>query len=172
MLTWSGLPVVHLRSTVFLEHPFFFAWAAEAVKASGQLRLPFGSAARTSPIASDDVAFVAAAIVADALPRRHAGKAYEITGAASQTMECIAKEYSDALGRPVRYVDVPLEEWIAEQLQPHNLPAHTAEHMRTMATPHAQNRYDRRTDTVAELTGQPPCTVAEWVAAHAQAFQS
>src|SRR5262249_10939026 len=48
-LNWSGLPVVHVRPTVFLQHPFFLAWAAESIARDGTIRLPFGSG-RTSPI--------------------------------------------------------------------------------------------------------------------------
>src|SRR3954449_5504465 len=60
-LNWSGLPVVHVRPTVFLQHFFFSAWAAESIardgRAPGGSRLPLGSG-RTSPIDTRDVAEV------------------------------------------------------------------------------------------------------------------
>src|SRR5262245_3976682 len=59
VLNWSGLPVVHLRPTVFLQHFFFLAWAAESIARDGTIRLPFG-AGRTSPIDTLDVAEVIA----------------------------------------------------------------------------------------------------------------
>src|SRR4029434_6128254 len=31
VLNWSGLPVVHVRPTVFLQSPFFLDWAAESI---------------------------------------------------------------------------------------------------------------------------------------------
>ena len=31
VLNWSGLPVVHIRATVFLQNFFFSAWAAESI---------------------------------------------------------------------------------------------------------------------------------------------
>src|SRR6516165_9113645 len=43
-LNWSGLPVVHVRPTVFLQHPFFLDWAAESIAKGGTIRLPFGPA--------------------------------------------------------------------------------------------------------------------------------
>jgi uncharacterized protein YbjT (DUF2867 family) len=49
-LNWSGLPVVHVRPTVFQEGPFFLPWAAEQIRRDGTIRLPFGSG-RTSPVA-------------------------------------------------------------------------------------------------------------------------
>ena len=49
VLNWSGLPVVHVRATVFLQNFFFLAWAAESIARDATIRLPFGTA-RTSPI--------------------------------------------------------------------------------------------------------------------------
>ena len=49
VLDWSGLPVVHVRATVFLQHPFFSAWAAESIARDSTIRLPFGTG-RTSPV--------------------------------------------------------------------------------------------------------------------------
>lgn len=162
--------MTNVRATVFLEHPFFRDWAAETIKKRGELRLPF-SDGKTSPIAASDVAAVVASVL-QGQPERHNGKVYEITGARSLTMDGIAAEYSRALGRPIHYVDLPLEEWEAEQLEPSRLPEHVAAHFRTMAVLHASNRYDRMTQTVLELTSKPPVTVGEWVAAHADVFVS
>src|SRR5205085_10316253 len=49
VLNWSGLPVVHVRATVFLQNFFFLAWAAESIARDGTIRLPFG-AGHTSPV--------------------------------------------------------------------------------------------------------------------------
>src|SRR4029077_13858901 len=40
-LNWSGLPVVHVRPTVFLEG-FFLIFTSDSVRKSDQIRLPFG----------------------------------------------------------------------------------------------------------------------------------
>src|SRR5262249_32281934 len=47
VLNWSGLPVVHIRPTIFLQT--FAALAAEAIARDGALRLPFGGG-RTAPV--------------------------------------------------------------------------------------------------------------------------
>src|SRR6266849_572174 len=47
VLNWSGLPVVQVRPTVFLQNFFFLAWAAESIAQDATIRLPFG-AGRTS----------------------------------------------------------------------------------------------------------------------------
>jgi uncharacterized protein YbjT (DUF2867 family) len=47
-LNWSGLPVVHVRPTVFLDG-FFRIFAADSVREFDQIRLPFGEG-KTSPV--------------------------------------------------------------------------------------------------------------------------
>src|SRR5436309_411591 len=103
-LNWSGLPIVHVRPTVFLQNPLFLDWAAKSIARDGTIRLPFGSG-RTSPVDTLDVAEVVAAILAS--PAKHVGKVYELTGPKSQDMHGIVAEYAETLGRPVAYVDVP-----------------------------------------------------------------
>src|SRR6266478_4177487 len=61
-LNWSGLPVVHVRATVFLQHFFFLDWAAESIARDATIRLPFGTG-RTSPVDSRDVAEVIATLL-------------------------------------------------------------------------------------------------------------
>src|SRR6266849_1751051 len=51
-LDWSGLPVVHVRPTVFLEG-FFLTLTPDSVRESDQIRLPFGEG-KTSPVAAED----------------------------------------------------------------------------------------------------------------------
>lgn len=169
VLNWSGLPVVHVRPTVFLEHPFFYAWAADSIRRSGEIRLPFGDA-KTSPIAAQDVADVIATILLN--PEVHVGKLYHLTGPKSENMEDLAAEYAAALHREVRYVDVPLETWKSSVLPSKGLPPHVAAHIATMATLHHDNRYDRWTDDVRKITEHPATSVRDWVYSHRNEFES
>ena len=159
--------MVHVRPTVFLENPFFLAWAAESIARDATIRLPFGTG-RTSPVAVRDVAQVIAIILAD--PAAHIGKVYELTGPRSQDMHEVAAEYSRALGRTITYVDVPLEQWRDQELRKRNLPEHVFEHLLTMAGLHAANRYDRITHDVDAITGRPALGVREFVEEHADLF--
>src|SRR5215469_9074076 len=61
VLNWSGVPIVHVRSTIFIE-PFFSSMAASSISKDGTIRFPFGSA-RTSPISPSDVARVVSTIL-------------------------------------------------------------------------------------------------------------
>jgi len=167
-LNWSRLPVVHVRPTVFLENFFFSPWAAESIARNGTIRLPFGKA-RTSPIAVKDIANVIATILEKPTP--HIGKVYELTGPRSQDLKAIAKEYAEALSRPVEYVHVPFDEWQEHDLKSRNLPQHVYEHLCTMAKLHAENRYDRMTNDVEKVTGKPAISVKEYVTSNPSIFQ-
>jgi uncharacterized protein YbjT (DUF2867 family) len=168
VLRWSGLPVVEVRPTVFVENPFFLEWAAESIKQDATLRLPFGEG-RTSPVASRDVAAVMAEILASPAP--HLGKVYELTGPRTLDMHEVAAEYSKALHRHVRYLDVPFEQWREHELVGHQLPSHLADHLATMARLHAQDRYNRLTHDVELVTGRPATSFSEAIAPHAALFQ-
>jgi uncharacterized protein YbjT (DUF2867 family) len=166
-LNWSELPVVHVRSTVFLQRPFSSAWAAESIIRDGTIRLPFGCA-RTSPVDTLDVAEVIAAILAG--PATHVGKVYELTGPVSQDLHGLAAEYAEGLGRPVAYVDVPPEQWREQALRPRGLPEHVYSHLLTLAKLHAEGRYDRLTHDVEAVLGRPATCARDFVARHAASF--
>ena len=106
-LSWSGLPVVTVRPTVFLEG-FFLQLAAPGVRASDELALPMGGG-KTSPISAVDVARAVAVILDDPAP--HIGQIYDLTGPELADLDHYARVFSEALGRPIRYRDVPLPAW-------------------------------------------------------------
>jgi uncharacterized protein YbjT (DUF2867 family) len=163
-LAWSGLPVVTVRPTMFLES--FFPLAGAAVRDRGRIELPFGLG-KTSPVAAADVARVVAAVLAD--PGPHLGRVYELTGPRSQDMHGVAREYSDALNREVTYTDIPPEDW-ERQLNGLGLPEHLVRHLVTMGELHRAGRYDRLADGVERITGRPPTSVREFVSHHADQF--
>ena len=164
-LNWSGLPVVHVRPTVLLDG-FFLIFTADSVRQSNQIRLPFGEG-KTSPIAAEDVARVASALLAD--PKPHIGRVYNLTGPQSENMDFFALEYSKALGRTITFHDIPVEPW-RDALLERGLPVHLVKHLATMADLHRAGRYDRISDDVLTLTGQQPMSVQEFVRKTAEKF--
>ncbi|MGY6026494.1 NmrA family NAD(P)-binding protein [Streptomyces spinosirectus] len=161
VFNWSGLPVVHIRPTSFLDNPLFTTLLAQTIRKKGTIELPFGTG-RTSPIAVDDVARVIATVLREPAP--HVGRVYELTGPRTVGMTEMAEAFSKVLDRPVSYVDVPLEQWRQEVLSTIGLPPHIEQHIVTMCRLHQQNRYDRASDDVERLTGTPAQTIEEFVA--------
>ena len=165
-LNWSGLPVVHVRPTVFLEG-FFLRFAAGGIRRCGELALPMGRG-KTSPISAADVGRVVARILQD--PKPHLGKVYNLTGPRSEDLDFYAREYAEALARPITYRDVDPQAW-REQLVQWKIPGHLLEHVTAMAGLNRDHRYDRLTDDVERITGEKPMGLREFVRAHAGEFQ-
>ncbi|WP_411147008.1 NAD(P)H-binding protein [Streptomyces sp. x-80] len=159
VLNWSDLPVMHIRPTVFLENPLFRIFMYESMAKDSTIRLPFG-AGRTSPVAAADVAKVITTILTDPAP--HIGHTYELTGPTSQNLTDLAAEFSTMLGRPIHYLNPPYDQWVNQELCTLDLPDHVFEHLATMARLHAHNRYDRTTNDIQQITGQPPTSTREY----------
>jgi uncharacterized protein YbjT (DUF2867 family) len=169
VLNWSGLPVVYLRPTLFLDNPLFTTVAAHSIGASGTIRLPFGTG-RTSPVTTGDVARVVATVLAN--PEPYIGGVLELTGPRSQDMNGVADAYARALGRRVSYVDIPPETWAEQVLARAGLGPYVDEHLLTVARLHRENRYDRVTTTVEDVTGQPAESVEAFIAQQKDLFTS
>ena len=167
VLNWSGLPVIHVRPTAFLDNPLFTILAAPTIRDRAALVLPFGTG-HTSPIAAADVARVVAALLHD--PADHIGHVYELTGPEVLDIDGLAKQYTRGLGRPVTGEDVPYDEWQRKVLAPIGLPEHVQQHIATMARLHREDRYNRTTDDVERITGRPAQTVEQYVASNPDLF--
>ncbi len=167
VLNWTGLPVIHVRPTVFLDNPLFTFLASQTVRERGVLVLPFGTG-RTSPIAADDVARVVAALLRD--PAGRIGQIYELTGPELLDENGLAEQYTRALKRSISAEDLPLDKWEHDVLAPVDLPDHVSQHIATMARLHREGRYDRATDDVEQITGQPAHTVEQYVASNPDLF--
>src|SRR5262245_32021877 len=164
-LEWSGLPVVTVRPTVFLEG-FFLRLAAPGIREADELRLPLGSG-KTSPISSSDVARAVSVILDN--PGPHIGRIYNLTGFESADLEHYSRAFSEALGRTIRYRDIPLPEW-SERLRQAGAPAHLVNHLTVMTELNKQGRYGRMTDDFSKLTGETPTSMHDFVKLHAAEF--
>lgn len=164
-LEWSGLPVITVRPTVFLEG-FFLRVGAATVRDSNELVLPFGDS-KTSPVSAVDVARAVSVILDNPAP--HLGHVYNLTGFESVNMDKYANAFSEALGRTIRYRNVPLSAW-TDKLRELGLPTHLLNHLAVMAELHAEGRYDRMTDDLFKLTGKIPTSMYEFVQLHATEF--
>jgi uncharacterized protein YbjT (DUF2867 family) len=166
IMNWSGVPTVHVRPTVFLDNPLFTLLPRQSIADRGDLLLPFGGG-RTSPVAATDVARVVAAILLD--PAEHIGHVYELTGPQILDIHGLADQYASALGRPVRGIDMSLDDF-RTAIKPLGISAHTIDHLVTVAKLHRANRYDRLTNDVETVTGRPAESVEHYITEHRGLF--
>ena len=101
-ITASGLPWTMLRPTGIATNAL--GWAAP-IRAEGVVRWPYGAAAR-SMVHEDDIAAVAVeALTTD----RHDRRTYVLTGPQTVTQAEQVRIIGEAIGRDLRWQDVPAE---------------------------------------------------------------
>ncbi len=98
-----------LRPAFFIQNVTEGAFAGPVAE-QGVLALPAGDGTEAF-VDVGDIAAAAAATLTD--PAAHAGAAYELTGPEALTHADLAALLAEATGRPVRYVDVPRDTWVA-----------------------------------------------------------
>ncbi|PXX59763.1 uncharacterized protein YbjT (DUF2867 family) [Nocardia tenerifensis] len=155
----SGVGWTHLWTGEFMENST--DWA-EQIRATGGVREPYPESGN-APIAMDDIARVAAAIL---VGEGHLGKTYTLTGPETITRAQRLQYLADAIGRELTFVTVPPEELIAA-LEP-AMGDYAGYFVNGLAA-----RVDDpqlATGTVAELTGRAT-TFAEWATANADLFR-
>jgi uncharacterized protein YbjT (DUF2867 family) len=121
-------------------------------------------------IAADDAAAAGVALLSGA---PEPGRDYQVTGPEALSCADVDAILSEALGRTVRYVDMPEDAFRDLLVQYAGMTAEQAEigvvaHYRAWR----QGGADLVTDTVRELTGHEPMSVKEWVEQHVDAFRA
>ena len=167
VLDWSGIDVTHLRPPFFLEN--LFNVAAPTVRTEGKIYLPYGQG-RHAPIAGEDIARVAVGILTN--PAAHQGKTYVPTGPASLSMMEQASVFGRVLGRPVEYVDIPVERW--RQILSHVdvMTPWLIEHLSRVAESHQHGEFDAVTDVVETIGQVPPQSLEAFIRQNQIAFEA
>jgi uncharacterized protein YbjT (DUF2867 family) len=155
-----GVPFTHLEPGEFMANATL--WARQ-IRAGDVVRDTCGDATN-APIAQEDVAAVAARVL---LSDAHEGRSYELTGPASLSRREKVAEIARALGRELRYVELPRDEAIEELAK--DMGDHAAWYVDGQET--LLTYPQRAVPTVAELTGRPATTFLEWARANAHLFQ-
>jgi uncharacterized protein YbjT (DUF2867 family) len=101
-------------------------------------------------------------------PGPHRGKTYLLTGPRSFSMAEIAEGFSRVLGRPVQYVDIPVEKW-REILTP-RMTAHFVDHITRIAEAYQRGELDGVSDVVQQIGGSPPKSLDTFIAEHRGEF--
>jgi NAD(P)H dehydrogenase (quinone) len=166
VLNWSGVNVVHLRPTYFLEW-LLYPWQLPYLQ-QGVLRMPVGKG-RHSPIAADDQGRVIAALLHDSDGR--IGTTIPISGPVEMDHEQMAAELSEALGRKIVFQDLPVEEYV-ESLRDIGVPPYVVQHLSGAMVDYQNGHMSGADDNVKKLTGRRSMTVGEFARAHADILNS
>jgi uncharacterized protein YbjT (DUF2867 family) len=164
VFAWSGLPVVTVRPSLFAEQLSMLA--GPPIRKFDEVRMPFGDMP-VAFISGLDIARVITGVLAD--PEPHLGKTYRLTGATALTMPQIAGVFSEVLGRPISYVDIPVEQY-RQYLMRAGLGEHLAAHLCSLSQKMKSGEFAEVTTTVAELTGTPSRPLGEFIAAERHKF--
>ncbi|MFI2364257.1 NmrA family NAD(P)-binding protein [Promicromonospora sp. NPDC019610] len=150
LLEGSGLAFSFARASLFTE--FFAAFLRPALR-SGELRVPAG-AGRVSLVSRSDVGRCLAALAV--LPP--SGRAHDLTGPASSSLEAVARVLSGVAGRPVRYTDVPPPALAEELARAGEDPWWTYAYCSMFASVR-EDRWSGVSREVLRLTGQAPAAL-------------
>ena len=157
---WSGVPVIYLRPTLFLEW-LLYPWQIGYMQ-RGILRIP-GGKGRHSPVAVDDQGRAIAALLKK--PEGQIGTVIDLSGPVEMDYEQMAAELSDALGRKVVYQDLPIDEYAAS-LVTMGLPPYVVQHFRGAMLDYQHGHMAGADNNIERLTGHKPMTVGEFARAH------
>ncbi len=158
----SGLRYTLLRPNLFMQNTLM---AAQTVASDGAVYMPMKEG-KIGMIDVRDIVDVAAKVLTEA---GHEGKTYGLTGPASISFHDVAAGLSKALGKEVKYVDVPLEaareamlgmglpEWIVGALNEYN-------------KAFSEGSGDFTTNEFEEITGHPARSYEMFARDFAQAF--
>ncbi|MFD8482127.1 NAD(P)H-binding protein [Kitasatospora sp. NPDC059673] len=157
----SGLAWTILRPGGF--HSNAYAWA-ESVRTQRTVAAPFADVALPS-VDPDDIAEVAATAL---LEHGHDGEIYQLTGPEAITPRQQAEALADALGEPVRFVELTPAEARAHLLRfmPEPVAATT---LSILGDPTPAER--RISPDVERILGHAPRTFAAWAQRHLTAFK-
>jgi uncharacterized protein YbjT (DUF2867 family) len=167
VLDWSGIGVTHLRPPFFLEN--LFNVAAPTVGTDGNIYLPYGQG-RHAPIGGEDIARVAVGILTD--PAAHLGNTYVPTGPVSLSMAEQAGVFSRVLGRPVEYVDIPVEAWREVLSHVDGMTPWLIEHLSRVAESHQRGEFDAVTDVVETIGGVLPQSLEAFIRQNQTVFKA
>jgi len=155
VLRESGADWTILRSSWFCQN-FSESHFLEAVL-HGEVALPAGTVAEPF-VDADDIADVAVAALTEA---GHIGQLYELTGPRLLTFADAVEEIARASGRPVRYVDLPVDRF-ASRLKEQYVPAEVVELLIYLFTTVLDGRNAQLADGIQRALGRGPRDFAQY----------
>jgi uncharacterized protein YbjT (DUF2867 family) len=161
VLKWSGLSVINLRPTYFLEW-LLYPWQLPLLANEGILRLPVGKG-RHSPIAAEDQGRAIATILKN--PEGLIGQTINLSGPVEMDHEQMAAELTEALGRKIVFEDVSIGEY-CKSIEAMGVPPYIVQHLSGAMEDYQHGAMSGADNNVEKLTGKKPMSVGEFARAH------
>jgi uncharacterized protein YbjT (DUF2867 family) len=161
-LKGSGIAWTMLRATFYMQNLF---GSAGMVK-SGTIYQPAGDG-RAGHIDVRDIGATAAVALS---ARGHEEKTYTLTGPEDLSFHDIARTFTEVLGRPVAYVDVPRDA-AKQSMTAAGMPAWQAQAILELADLLRAGKLSGVSPDVERVTGHPARSLEQFVRDHAGAFR-
>jgi uncharacterized protein YbjT (DUF2867 family) len=162
LVAQSAVQWTFLRPTGFAKNTLM--WAGQ-IRGGGVVRWPYAAAAR-SLIHEADIAAVAARALTE---NGHSGQTYVLTGPQALTQADQVQAISQAIGRPLRFEEIPREQARPGLVAALGDEAFADGALDTWAAFVTQP--ERVTSAVQEITGRPARTMRDWAEDHADDFR-
>lgn len=161
----TGVPYTFLRPNGFMQN--IVPFSAQTITTQNV----FYGTEGDGKVSQIDIRDVAAAAVKVLTEPGHMGKVYTLTGPEALSNEQIARLLTKALGREIRFVNLP-----PEQLKPAMLaagvPEWTAAAVLDLQRLYREGKAATMTDDVERILGRKPTSYADFLKDHKSAFQA
>jgi uncharacterized protein YbjT (DUF2867 family) len=162
-LEGSGLAWTHLRPSQFMQ---VYLREAPTIITESAILLPCDNI-KLSPVDVEDIAKVGFALLSKG---GHESKSYDMTGPEALTMPDIAERIAQAIGKPVRYINVSLEQR-RRALLAAGVPAVSADALEEQAIERLKRPESRVYLGTYEQFGVEPTSFAEFARRNAAVFR-
>ena len=162
-LSASGLDYTIVRPNSFMQN--ILTYYASSIRTEGAFYAAMGNA-RTSFIDVRDVAAVAARTLTSP---GHAGKTYELNGPEALTYGEVAEKITQASGRRVQYVDIPVAQQKQAMLD-QRLPDWLATALLDLQAYYTGGKGGEVDDVISTILGRAPRTMDQFLADFADSF--
>ena len=159
----SGVPYTFLRPNLFMQGLLGFS---SVIASQGAFYLSAGNA-RVSVVDVRDIASVAARVLTEP---GHEGKTYDITGPEALTHAEMAGQLSEAVGKPIQYVDIPSDA-MRQALLGFGMPAWQVEGLVEDYEHYRRGEAAMVTSTVRDITGTAAKSFSQFAHDYSAAFQ-
>jgi uncharacterized protein YbjT (DUF2867 family) len=156
LLFESGVAYTILQPASYMQN-ILAGW--RSIVANGVYAVPYPPETRLGMVDLEDVAAVAAVVLAD---RRHDSATYELAGPEALTQSSVVEVLTRRLGRPVRAVELSLDEW-ALRARRSGLGEHQIETLRKMFDYYGRFGFWGNPHALAQLLGRNPTTFEMFV---------